>query len=303
MNIEIYDSEYEYLFNNNAHLECLFSDAIWAEGPVWIPTERAVIFSDVKGNCMYKWSQDSNTTAIFRQPSDFANGNALLNDERLVSCQHGARGISITTRNEVQLLTGHYNNKRFNSPNDLIVRSDNTIWFTDPPYGILSDNEGYKSASEIIGCYIYCYSPQTDKVVLATFNTMRPNGLHFSPDESKLYVAEMSIVEFEDGLHHLVVFDVDGYQLKNRRVLCEINPGIPDGFCLDEQELIYCSCDDGILVITPTGKTVAKIIIGKTVSNCTLGGTQQNELFITASNSLYKIKLNTKGFQYNAFYK
>lgn len=300
MKIEIYNSDFQYLFPDNVTLEELFNQAIWAEGPVWIPQEKAVIFSDVKGNCMYKWQAEKGTV-IFRSPSDFANGNALLPDGSLVTCQHGSRSISHTNVNgNISILTNKFSGKRLNSPNDLVVKSDGSIWFTDPPYGILSNHEGYQAPSEIIGCYIYCYQPKDNTTYLSTFNTMRPNGLFFSPDEKTLYVADMSSVEFnQQGLHHLVAFDVIGYQLENRRTICEITPGIPDGFCIDKQGMIYCSCDDGILVITPQGQYVAKIYIGKTVSNCTLGGVRQNELYITATNSLYRIILNTAGFQYN----
>lgn len=300
MNIEIYDAGFQTLFPDNAVLEELFDQAIWAEGPVWLPKENAVIFSDVKGNCMYKWKANQGIT-IFRSPSDFANGNAVLPDGSLVTCQHGSRSISHTDLNgTINTLTTTFDGKRLNSPNDLVVKSDGSIWFTDPPYGILSNHEGYQAPSEIVGCYIYCYYPEDNKTYLATFNTMRPNGLFFSPDEKTLYVADMSSVEFsQQGLHHLVAFDVVGHQLQNRRTICEITPGIPDGFCLDKNELIYCSCEDGVLVITPQGKYIAKIHIGKTVSNCTLGGVHQNELYITAKNSLYRLTLNTHGFQYD----
>ncbi len=302
MDIKIYNSDFAYLFDNNTQAESLFADAIWAEGPVWLPHESAVVFSDVKGNKMFRWSEAAGTE-IFRSPSDFANGNALLHDGTLVTCQHGARGISHTDKQgNVTMLVDRYDGRRFNSPNDLVVKSDGSIWFTDPPYGILSNDEGYQSASEIIGCYVYCYDPASQKVSLATFNTMRPNGIFFSPDEKTLYIADMSGAEFSDGLHHLVAFDVQGTELSNRRTICEINPCIPDGFCVDESGLIYCSCGDGVLVITPRGNIVAKMILGKTVSNCTLGGKDQNELFVTATNCLYRIKLNTKGFQYNIHY-
>lgn len=302
MKIEIYNNKFSYLFDHTPDIECLFDRATWAEGPVWIPRENALIFSDVKGNRQFKWTEKYGTQ-IFRSPSDFANGNALLPDGTLVSCQHGARAISKTDQNgHVSLLVERYDGHRFNSPNDLVVKSNGTIWFTDPPYGILSNDEGYQSASEMIGCYIYCYNPTTQTVKLATFNTMRPNGLFFSPDEKILYVSDMSAAEFKDGLHHLVAFDVDGDKLYNRRIICEINPGIPDGFCVDNNGLIYCSCDDGVLIITDKGEQVTKIVIGKTVSNCTLGGSEQNELFITATNCLYRVKLNSKGFQYNALY-
>ena len=300
MNIEIYNPNYQDIFPDNTVLEEVFDAAIWAEGPVWLPQENAVIFSDVKGNCMYKWKENEGTK-VFRSPSDFANGNAILSDGSLVTCQHGSRSISHTTNDgTIHTLTATFEGKRLNSPNDIVVKSDGSIWFTDPPYGILSNQEGYQSPSEIIGCYIYCYNPKDDITYLATFNTMRPNGLFFSPDEKTLYVADMSRVEFaQQGLNHLVAFDVIGHKLENRRTICQITPGIPDGFCIDNNGLIYCSCGDGILIITPKGEFIAKIHIGKTVSNCTLGGKNQNELYITATNSLYRLILNTQGFQYN----
>ena len=171
------------------------------------------------------------------------------------------------------------------------MKSDGTIWFTDPPYGILSDAEGKKSPSEIIGCYIYCYDPKTDEINIATFNVMRPNGLAFSPDEKQLFVADMSVVEFEkEGLHHLVVFDVEGNRLKNRRDVAEINPGIPDGLRIDKQGVIYCSCESGIIVLLSDGTYLGRFIVDKATSNCTFGDNQKT-LFITASNSLYRLTI------------
>lgn len=291
MKIEIYQPEIANIFPHKLILEELFSQAVWAEGPVWLKQEKAIIFSDVKGNKMYKW-QEGIGTQVFRFPSDFANGNACLDDGTLITCQHGNRSISCTSSDgQLCTLIDKFDGRRFNSPNDVVVKSDGSIWFTDPPYGILSNEEGYQAASEIIGCYVYCYDPKKDQVNLATFNTMRPNGLAFSPDERLLYIADMSKVEFRDGLHHLVVFDVEGNKLTNRRVLCEITPGIPDGFCVDKLGRIYCSCDDGIIVISPEGKYLAKITIGKTVSNCTFGGVENNQLYITATNSLYRLCL------------
>ncbi|NBH76096.1 SMP-30/gluconolactonase/LRE family protein [Rodentibacter pneumotropicus] len=288
---EIYDERFSTLVGTTFQLDELFSNAVWAEGPVWLPQQQAVIFSDVKGNTLYRWTKQ-NGTQVLRSPSYFANGNTLDMEGNLITCEHGRRAISKTDQQgNVQILVDKLEGKRFNSPNDLVVKSDGTIWFTDPPYGILSDAEGKKSPSEIIGCYVYCYDPKTDEINIATFNVMRPNGLAFSSDEKQLFVADMSVVEFEkEGLHHLVVFDVEGKRLKNRRNVAEINPGIPDGLKIDKQGVIYCSCENGILVLLSDGTYLGRFIVGKTTSNCTFGDNQKT-LFITSSNSLYKLTI------------
>lgn len=288
---EIYDERFSTLVGTTFQLDELFSNAVWAEGPVWLPQQQAVIFSDVKGNTLYRWTKQ-NGTQVLRSPSYFANGNTLDMEGNLITCEHGRRAISKTDKQgNVQILVDKLEGKRFNSPNDLVVKSDGTIWFTDPPYGILSDAEGKKSPSEIIGCYVYCYDPKTDEINIATFNVMRPNGLAFSSDEKQLFVADMSIVEFEkEGLHHLVAFDVEGKRLKNRRNVAEINPGIPDGLKINKQGVIYCSCENGILVLLSDGTYLGRFIVGKTTSNCTFGDNQKT-LFITSSNSLYKLTI------------
>lgn len=288
---EIYDERFHTLVGSKFQLEELFSAAVWAEGPVWLPQQQAVVFSDVKGNTMYRWTEQ-NGTQVLRSPSNFSNGNTVDAEGNLITCEHGRRAISKTDKQgDVRILVDKLEGKRFNSPNDVVVKSDGTIWFTDPPYGILSDAEGKKSPSEIIGCYIYCYDPKTDEINIATFNVMRPNGLAFSPDEKQLFVADMSVVEFEkEGLHHLVVFDVEGKRLKNRRDVAEINPGIPDGLRIDKQGVIYCSCESGIIVLLSDGTYLGRFIVDKATSNCTFGDNQKT-LFITASNSLYRLTI------------
>lgn len=279
----------------------LFSGAVWAEGPVYLPGRDAVLFSDVKAN--KKWLYDNTTgqTTEFISDVDFSNGNALLTKDVVVSCSHGSRGIFTTDLNTKQVtkLTDSFCGKRLNSPNDLVVKSDGTVWFTDPPYGILSNGEGYQAPSETIGCWVYVYHPTTQQTTLATYCTMRPNGLFFSPDESKLYVADMSIVEFDQGTHKLVEFDVVGHKAVNPRDLCQVKPGIPDGFCVDTAGRIYCSCEDGVIVFDAQGKQLDKLVLGKCVSNCTLGGPKQNLLYVTATNSLYVVEVAGKGFQYD----
>lgn len=279
-------------------LECLCSPAIWAEGPVWMAADEAIIFSDVKGNRLFRWSQKTGVS-LWRAPAHYANGNACDQAGRLISCEHGRRAISRTEKDgQITILVEKIDGKRFNSPNDLAIRSDGTIWFTDPPYGIISDAEGYKAESQIIGCYIYCFDPQDASLTIATSDTQRPNGLAFSPDEKLLYVADMSIVDFPtQGRHELRIYPVQGKTLGIGRTFSQVTPGIPDGFCVDNQGNLFCSCDDGVIIFNKQGTQTGKIPVPERVSNCTFGGVQGNELFITATRSLYRIVLNSCGLR------
>lgn len=282
-------------------LKRLASPAVWAEGPVWLPAEDAVIFSDVKGNRMFRWSRDG-SVMLHRDPANFANGNALDREGRLLSCEHGRRGISRTEPDgRVYMLVDRFDGRRLNSPNDLTVKSDGSVWFTDPPYGITGDAEGFKSESQVIGCWVYRFDPTTGDVDVVATDVQRPNGIAFSPDESKLYVADMSVVDFPTkGHRHLVAYEVvEGRKLKDPRVLAVIEPGIPDGFTVDVAGNIFCSFEKGIAVLAPDGRRLGMIPVPERVSNCTFGGPDQDELFITATTSLYHIRLATRGVQYD----
>ncbi|WP_299998865.1 SMP-30/gluconolactonase/LRE family protein [uncultured Cedecea sp.] len=274
-------------------IEKLCSPAIWAEGPVWLPQQDAVVFSDVKGNRMFRW-QRSGELQVWRAPSHYANGNARDSEGRVISCEHGRRGISRTEHDgSVTMLVEKVDGKRFNSPNDVVVRSDGTIWFTDPPYGITSDDEGYHAHSQVIGCYLYCFDPPSGKLTIAASDLQRPNGLAFSPDESLMYVADMSIIDFPTlGRRELRVYSVDGHQLSDGKRFAEVAPGIPDGFCVDRQGNIWCSCADGVIAFDSRGATVGKILLPECVSNCTLGGPNGDELYITATSSLYRVRIS-----------
>ncbi|EMH4134279.1 TPA: SMP-30/gluconolactonase/LRE family protein [Serratia marcescens] len=280
----------------HAQLERLCSPAIWAEGPVWLPQEDAVVFSDVKGNRMFRWSRRGELS-LYRSPSHYANGNARDGEGRVVSCEHGRRGISRTESDgEVRLLIDRVDGKRFNSPNDVAVCSDGTLWFTDPPYGIIGDEEGYKSESQVIGCYLYSFDPRDGSLTIAACDLQRPNGLAFSPDEKWLYVADMSIVDFPTlGRRELRVYAVNGRELEAGRRFATVEPGFPDGFCVDRAGNLFCSCADGVLVFDPEGRQIDKISVPERVSNCTFGGPNGDELYITASTSLYRMVLNTRG--------
>lgn len=301
MKFEAYDQRFNTLLRADSRLECLASPARWAEGPVWLPGEDAVVFSDVKANRMYRWNRDGKIT-IFREQANYANGNTLDRQGRLISCEHGRRGVSRTDSDGVaRILVDRFDGKRLNSPNDVVVKSDGSLWFSDPPYGIVGDAEGFKSESQIIGCYVYRFDPETGEITAVATDEQRPNGLAFSPDESRLYVADMSIVDFPlQGRRHLLVYDViEGRRLSNPRVLAQIEPGIPDGFRVDQCGNIFCSCEDGILVLAGDGQRIGKIGVPERVSNCTFGGPAQDELFITATTSLYRVRLATQGCQYS----
>jgi len=293
-----FDPEFAALLPEGARLEKIDAHADWSEGPVWIRDGGYLVWSDVVANRMYRWSPEAGV-GVFRSPSQFANGNCLDLEGRIVTCEHGRRCISRTGHDgAVTILADKFDgDHRFNSPNDLVVKSDGSIWFTDPPYGILSNREGYQAPSQINGCWVYRFDPATGETTVAAYDLQRPNGLAFSPDERTLYVADMSIVEFPTrGFRHLRAYDVvDGRTLANGRFIAEVAPGIPDGFRVDHLGRIFCSSGEGIQVFTGGGRLLGVILVPERVSNCTFGGAGWDTLYITATSSVYWLKLNTRG--------
>lgn len=273
-------------------IERLCSPAIWAEGPVWLADQQCLIFSDVKGNRMFRWDAQ-NGVSVFRAESHYANGNALDKQGRLLTCEHGRRGISRTdAAGNHTLLVDKVDGLRFNSPNDIAVRQDGSIWFTDPPYGIIGDEEGYRAASQVIGCYVYRFDEARNRVAIAISDTQRPNGLAFSPDDKWLYVADMSVIDFpSQGRREIRAYRLEGDSALFSHVVTQVKPGIPDGFCVDRDGNIYCSCETGILIFSAAGELLETIAVPERVSNCTFGGPDGNTLFITATTSLYRVTL------------
>lgn len=280
------------MFHVPGSIERLCSPAIWAEGPVWLPAQRCVVFSDVKGNRMFRWDEQQGVS-VFRAESDYANGNALDKEGCLITCEHGRRGLSRTDENGNRtLLVNQIEGHRFNSPNDVAVRQNGSIWFTDPPYGITSDDEGYKAESQVIGCYVYRMDGDGKHVEIAISDTQRPNGLAFSPDDRWLYVADMSVIDFpRQGRREIRAYRLEGDDAYFSHVVTQVEPGIPDGFCVDTLGNIYCSCEDGVLIFSDQGELLEKIAIPERVSNCTFGGDNYDVLFITATTSLYRVAI------------
>tara|TARA_B100000029_G_scaffold164659_2_gene160766 strand:- start:15733 stop:16644 length:912 start_codon:yes stop_codon:yes gene_type:complete len=288
---EIFESNFKLMINDNSQLMTIYSGAEWSEGPVFIKNRNMVVWSDIPNDRMLSWTPNAGVE-IFRSPSGYSNGNFLDLQGQLLTCEHGNRRISRTNKNgEIVTIVDNFNGKKLNSPNDLVVKSDGSIWFTDPPYGILSDKEGHKSESELEGNFVFRYDPIVDKLTLISDDFDKPNGIAFSPDEKLLYIADSGDPK------NIRVFNVseDGESINKGRVFAEISPGVPDGFRIDTDGNVFTSASDGIQVFTPSGVMLGKILVPERTANCAFGGKNRETLFITASTSLYSIVMNAKG--------
>jgi gluconolactonase len=290
--MEIDDPQLTELVDPEAAVELLASGCTWTEGPVYLPGEDAVLFSDIPNNRICRWSASDGFT-VWRGDAEYTNGHTLDPEGRLLSCSHGLRRLERTEHDgSVTELVGSYQGRRLNSPNDLVVAADGAIWFTDPPYGILSDWEGHAAESEIGDHYVFRFDPATGAMVAVTDVVVDPNGLAFSPDESRLYVSDTSVARHSDGNHHIMVFDViAGLALANPRVFAVIEPGLADGFRVTSSGWVLTSAGDGIHVYDPDGVRLGRIPVPEVVSNCCFGGPDGHTLFITATTSLYRVRL------------
>ncbi|NOZ33274.1 MAG: SMP-30/gluconolactonase/LRE family protein [Alphaproteobacteria bacterium] len=278
--------------------EEIASDCRWAEGPCWFDDGGYLIWSDIPNNRMLRWIPDVGVS-VFRQPSDYINGNTRDHQGRLISCSHGGRNVVRTEPDGTRtVLADRHEGKKLNSPNDVVVKSDGTIWFTDPPYGILSDYEGHASEQEQAGCFVFCLDPATGELKVVADDFDKPNGLAFSPDESVLYVSDSGYSHGKDRPHHIRSFDVGpGNVLRNPRVFAEIDPGIPDGFRADTEGNIWTSAWDGVHCYNSAGALLGKIFTPEKVSNVTFGGPKRNRLFITATSQVFVLYVGISGVQ------
>jgi gluconolactonase len=287
---EILDPRMRSCVLGNVFVEKLFSGMRWAEGPVWFGDGRYLVWSDIPNNRMMRWFE-SGHVETFRQPSNYSNGNTRDREGRLVSCEHGTRRVTRTEWDgRITVLADHHEGRRFNSPNDVVVKSDGSIWFTDPDYGILTDYEGHRSESEIGGCHVYRIDPATAAVQRVTDEYDKSNGIAFSPDESRLYVADT-------GQPNCIrVHDViDERRLGPGQTFAEVRPGGADGFRFDEHGNLWTSAGDGVQVYAPDGTLLGKIRIPEVVSNLAFGGINKNRLFMTATTSLYSVYVAPRG--------
>lgn len=295
---EIHDDRFRNLVIGSAGLDELYDGCRWAEGPVWFADLNCLLFSDAPNERMLRWAPDGGIS-VFRHRSNFTNGNTRDRNGRLVSCQHGTRSVTRTeVDGSISVIADQYQGKRLNSPNDVVVHSNGSIWFTDPTYGIMSDYEGYTAEPEQQKRNVFRVDPQTGDIQSVCDDFVQPNGLAFSPDETLLYIADSSASHDPARPRHIRVFDVvDGKTLNNSREFCAIDNGIPDGFRLDQQGNLWTSAGDGVHCFAPDGTLIGKILVPQTVANVTFGGPRKNRLFITATKSLYAVYLATNGAQ------
>jgi len=295
--LEYIDKRFYDLTVPIAALETIYDQCLWAEGPVWFGDTNSLVWSDIPNNRMLQFVPGLGVTT-FRSPSSFVNGNTRDRQGRLVSCSHGARAVLRTEHDgTITTLVDRYLGKRLNSPNDVVVKSDGTVWFTDPPYGIISDYEGYKSDQEQDGCYVYRFDPADGSLSVVADDFAKPNGLAFSNDESVLYIADTGRSHDPDWPAHIRQFDLNGTRLTNPKVFADIDTGLPDGFRLDTQGNIWTSAGPCVNVYDPAGALLGRIHTGQATSNVTFGGPKKNRLFITSSQYLYAIYVGATGAQ------
>ncbi len=283
-----------------AKVERLATGMRWSEGPVWLGDSRSLVWSDVPGNTMYRWDEASATSGVFRSPSNNANGNTRDRQGRIVTCEHLTRRVTRTEYDgSMTVLADRFDGKRLNSPNDVVVKSDGSVWFTDPVFGIASFYEGEKAPPQLAPNVYRIDADGSLSVVAEGIN--QPNGLAFSPDESILYV-----VESRASPRKILAFDVkDGRTLVNQRVAIDAGPGTPDGFRLDVDGNLWCGWGmgsaglDGVHVFNPAGKLIGRIDLPERCANLCFGGVHRNRLFMAASTSLYALYVNTQGVAYS----
>lgn len=295
---EYFDKKFRDLTVPTAKVEMLFDGCRWAEGPVWFADGGYLVWSDIPNNRMLRWMPDLGVS-VFRADANYSNGNTRDREGRLVSCEHGGRRVTRTEADgSITIIASHYVGKRLNSPNDVVVKSDGTIWFTDPSYGIMSDYEGYRADAEQDGCHVYRVDPGTGEVTRVADDFVKPNGLAFSPDERHLYVADSGASHDPSGPHHIRRFSVGADNtLKGGEVFCEVAPGVPDGFRFDTEGNLWTSARDGVICFSPSGEALGKIKLPTMVANLTFGGPRRNRLFITATDRLFSVFVAASGAQ------
>jgi gluconolactonase len=273
----------------------------WAEGPAYFRAGGYLIFSDLPNNRMMRLLEEDNHLSVFRSPSYNANGNTVDRQGRLITCQHSGRRVVRTEFDgRVTVLADRYDGKRLNSPNDVVVASDDSIWFTDPTYGIGGNYEGLQAEQEQAGQGVYRVDGVTGEVTRVVDDFTQPNGLAFSPDERRLYVVDSGITH--GGPAHIRVFDVDAGRLHNGRVFAEgFAPGFTDGMRVDVEGNVWTSMgwadpnEDGVRCFAPNGDLIGKIHLPETCANLTFGGLLRNRLYMCASTSIYALYVNTQG--------
>lgn len=279
-------------------VERLWTGAIWSEGPVWLPELRAVRWSDIHTNRILQFHTDDDSLTVYSDAAEFTNGRTLDRQGRVIQCSHGRRRVERDHDGELTGITESFNGVRFNSPNDVVVARDGTIWFTDPAYGISIAVEGHPGEREYRDQYVFCHDETTGITRPVILDMEAPNGLAFSPDESLLYVADSSGSgsAYHPGIgnRHIRVYDMVDGRCKNGRTLISLDERVPDGLRVDTDGNIWTSTGYGVGVFDPTGQQLGAIRVPETTANLCFGGPDGTDVFITASSSLYRVRTRAR---------
>jgi len=295
--IQIVDESFARYRIASAKVERLATGMRWSEGPVWFGDGRYLLWSDIPNNRIMKWEESDGAVSVFRSPSNYANGNTRDRQGRLITCEHDARRVTRTEYDgRITVLAERFDGKPLNSPNDVVCRSDGSIWFTDPPFGILGNYEGHQATPEL-PTNVYRLDPSGAGLTVVAGDINRPNGLCFSPDEARLYVIEAGVTP-----RVIRVYDVGGARISNGRTLvtAEAN-GTPDGLRVDVDGNLWVGWGmgsedlDGVAIFNPAGKLIGRIRMPERVANVCFGGLHRNRLFMAGSTSLYSLFVNTQG--------
>ncbi len=297
--VRIIDPSFTKYRLNLAKVEQIATGMRWTEGPVWFGDGRYLLWSDIPNNRMMKWEEETGAVSIFRKPSNNANGNTRDRQGRLLTCEHDARRVSRTEYDgTLKVIADSYDGKPLNSPNDIVCKSDDSIWFTDPPFGILGYYEGHVDTPQL-PTNVYRCDPRTSRLSVVAGDIMRPNGLAFSPDESKLYVVEAGVVPRVIRVYDVVAA---GTQLANARTLITAEPnGTPDGLRVDVDGNLWVGWGmgepglDGVSIFNSAGKLIGRIDLPERCANICFGGRHRNRLFMCGSTSVYSLFVNTQG--------
>lgn len=302
--VEVLDDRFSKYRIGNAVVERLFTGCRWAEGPVWFGDARCLIWSDIPNNRMLRWTEESQEVSVYRSPSRHSNGNTRDRQGRLVTCEHTGRRVTRTEHDgSITVLMDSFESKRLSSPNDVVVHSDGSVWFTDPGYGIMLNYEG-KVAEAELPTRVYRLDPETGEATIVADDFLRPNGLCFSPDEDLLYIVDTGRSHDPNGPSHIRVFDVtDDNRLENGRLFVDMNPGMADGIRCDEDGNLWAAAGwagigfDGAHCYAPDGTRIGQIHLPEICANLCFGGAGKNRLFMASSQSLYAVYVETTGAQ------
>ena len=300
--IEILDDRFLELRLFNASVERLATGLRWAEGPVWIGDGNYLLMSDIPNNRIVRWDEVSGRLDTYRAQSNFANGLTRDRQGRLIACEgsttHGlGRRVTRTEHDgRITVLADSFDGKPFNSPNDVVVKRDGSIWFSDPPFQANSDYEGHRVKTEQPDG-VYRIDGESLAVTRVIGDLNGPNGLAFSPDERLLYVAESGAPDATEPRQYIRVFRVgdNGRSLSGGELFHKIGAGWADGFQLDELGNLWCGAADGVHVIAPDATLLGKVLVPKRVSNLCFGDRYGSRLFLCASTALYALFTNTRG--------